>query len=181
MVCVTHMRVMVYLLVMLVHQSQYFCYAYTVPYFFIAVHGLLGFKFAGAYAIGWLSYTFAFLVFSRKTPLRSLFIGHVLVACSLVIMFIFSSNLWVFLAASLFAGLGGGTVFCLKLLRDRWGEGWTDMNLWEDFGHLTGLLVATILVLVWSSPALTLLGGSVLALLTAIIASILSLRSNTVT
>ena len=161
---------------MLVHQSQYFCYAYTVPYFFIAVHGLLGFKFAGAYAIGWVSYTFAFLVFSRKTPLRSLFIGHALVALSLTVMFVFSGNLWVFLATSLFAGLGGGTVFCLKLLRDQWQEGWTDMNLWEDFGHLTGLFVAVILVLISQSPAPTLLGGAVLALLTAIMASILSLR-----
>jgi hypothetical protein len=174
----TRIRVSKISIVMLVHQSQYFCYAYTVPYVFIAVHGLLGFKFAGAYATGWVSYTFAFLIFSKKTPLRSLFMGHVLVALSLSVMFVFSGNLWIFLATSLFAGLGGGTVFCLKLLRDRWQEGWTDMNLWEDIGHLTGLLVAAILVLVWSEPALTLLGGAVLALMTAISASILSPRNN---
>ena len=171
------MRVSKISIVMLVHQSQYFCYAYTVPYFFIAVHGLLGFKFAGAYAIGWVSYTFAFLVFSKKTLLRSLFVGHVLVALSLLVMFIFSNNLLIFLTTSLFAGLGGGTVFCLKLLRDRWEEGWTDMNLWEDFGHLAGLGVAAILVLISQSPALTLVGGAVLALLTAVMASLLSLRN----
>lgn len=159
-------------LTMLFHQSQYFCYAYTVPFVFINIHSLLGFRFAIAYAIGWVSYTFAFRFFDKRVPLRSLSAGHVLIAVSLVVMYVFSNNLWIFLAGSIFTGLGGGTVFCLKLLQFRWKEEWVDMTLWEDFGHVLGLLIAILIVLIGVSPLLTLLGGAILALITVLIAVI---------
>lgn len=158
--------------VMLLHQAQYFCYAYTVPFIFIAYHHLLGFPFASAYALGWVTYTFAFLVFKHETPLRSLVLGHVLVGASLAFMFWFSTDLRFFLTTSLLAGLGGGTVFCLELLRARWGERNVDMILWEDIGHLVGLSVALSLFLITRTAEATLLAGALVAVTTALVAAV---------
>jgi hypothetical protein len=155
-------------IVMMIHQSHYFAYAYTVPFIFISIHKLLGFKFAGAYALGWLTYTFAFRVFDAGRPLISLVIGHLLTSASLLMMYVYAENLWLFLLISLISGLGGGTVFCITVLRRRWGEEKVDMTVWENWGHVIGVLLAIFVVALGQDPTSCLIVGSILAVATGL-------------
>lgn len=155
---------------MVIHQTHYFSYAYFIPYVFIrglGVNVLLG---GIAFAIGWVSYSIAFIVYGRKRPIMSLLIGHLLTAIALATLYLGERHLLVVSAAWFMSGFGGGTVYCFRDLQHFMG--YPDLDLWENIGHVLGLVVSVFAVLLLGYPNVVFLNGSMIALSVAIIISV---------
>ena len=156
---------------MVLHQMHYFAYAYIMPIVFIRVHAL-GYWYAGlAFALGWISYSITPSVLSRLPSVSLVVYGHVCVAATLFLMACYYDRLVLLLAAWFASGFGGGTVFGIRRLAvekvalRRTG----DLDIWENVGHVVGVIVAIVVVFIDTSPRVTFLVASGLSLLVAII------------
>lgn len=147
--------------IMVLHQSHYFSYCYALP-LLLAESALGGIPFVGTwFACGWVSYLLAENAWRRFAPTHTFLVGHACLAALLVAMFVFSNFPWLVAALWILSGLGGGTVYCLTVLHQ--AEGWPHQRLEvaEDFGHVLGVLISLILVIVagWKGDALPALGA----------------------
>jgi len=163
--------------VMVIHQSHYFSYAYFIPYLFILLLGV-NLVYAGlVFAIGWISYSAANVIFGKKHPKISLFLGHLLASTMLASIFYYSNHLEISLLAWFMCGFGGGTVYCIRALQ-RGMRSSSDLELWENIGHNMGLFISLIGVFLLREFTFTFVFGSILAATTALLA--LFLRPATV-
>lgn len=156
-------------LTMLVHQSHYFTYACFIPFLFLRVHSVQ-LSFIGIiFSIGWISYSVAPFVFAKQPRLKVFSFGHVLAFFTLVTIFCFSQNLGLVILAWFLSGFGGGTVFCLRELASKVLEDRPDLDLWENLGHVLGLVVSLLVISISANPIYVFLIAAIIALLTAIL------------
>jgi hypothetical protein len=136
-------------IIMVLHQLHYFTYAYCLPVLFIQLHFLTGPSIGLAFAAGWVSYTLAPLFLARLPTLPVVLAGHVGVSVVLASMAIGADHLTWLLVAWFASGFGGGTVFCIRRLAQVWAgvDSTGDLDLWENVGHVSGVLVAFLVAL----------------------------------
>lgn len=154
-------------LTMVVHQSHYFSYFCFLPWVFLNVLALPPALVGPAFALGWVSYCLTPLLFRRLPPVPVLIWGHLLVCAALCAMCIWTERLVPVLLAWFFSGFGGGTVYCLRDLNSMRGPEATDLDAWENIGHVFGAALALTLVLAWGNPKYAFASAAVLALCTA--------------
>lgn len=154
---------------MVIHQSHYFCYAYFVAYLLV-VQWKLDIQWAGlAFCIGWISYAASPFVFRRMERVPAFSVGHVVTCILLSLIYLFPAYLPIALPAWFLTGFGGGTVFCLRDLQETGQEARTDLDIWENLGHVAGLLVALGIVAASNKAVNVFLGAAAIAALTAIV------------
>lgn len=153
-------------IVMLIHQSHYFAYAYLIPVLLIVVFGSSPYLVGIGFVIGWISYaSVESFVHSRRFA-TVFIVGHAVVAVSLACLGIFYFSLPIVLFAWFLSGFGGGTVFCLARLNKAAGSYRIDLEPWEDLGHVIGVVVSILLAIVLFNPFRgVFLAASVIALL----------------
>lgn len=152
--------------IMLVHQMHYFSYCYALPV--LLAHSevgglpLLGFWFA----LGWITYLAAEALWNRFPPLPAFLAGHISLTVILASMTWFGSIPWLVVALWILSGLGGGTVYCLKILRRRLDHSADDIERAEDAGHLLGVACALLAAAGpgWSAQTLPAVGAAWAAL-----------------
>lgn len=135
--------------IMIIHQSHYFSYAYWIPILFIYKLGIPYYLAGLFFILGWLSYIYTEKLFGGFDEIRVFMLGHLTVAISLVLLGLFSNLLPIVLIAWFISGLGGGTVFCLKRLNKKSSEP-TDLDIWEDIGHVSGVLISIIFAVIFA-------------------------------
>lgn len=128
--------------VMLVHQTHYFIYAYSVPVL-VARQELGGVPLIGFwFACGWISYLSAETLWSRFSPRPVFIFGHLFLGTVLLLMTLTVETVWATAALWILSGFGGGTVYCLTLLHKREDLSHTSLEGAEDVGHLLGVALA---------------------------------------
>lgn len=135
--------------IMVAHQSHYFSYAYLMPFLFARILGFSAAAIGPAFVVGWISYASSERLLRRYEPTRTSILGHLLVAISLSAIGVFLISPFAVLLFWFLSGIGGGTVFCLKKLNSSAGEKRTDMDYWEDVGHVAGVIIALTGVVMW--------------------------------
>lgn len=155
--------------VMVLHQMHYFVYAYAIPTALVRAHGLSNLWVGPAFALGWVSYSFAPAVLGRLPTLPVVVLGHLTVTLTLLFAAARMDNTAALLTAWFASGFGGGTVFCIRRLADRWAsvDGTTDIDTWENVGHVLGVLLAVGIALLTPDLRELFRGGAWLALLVA--------------
>jgi hypothetical protein len=152
---------------MLVHQSHYFLYSCFLPWVFLQVQNipvaLLGF----AFALGWISYCIAPILFQRLSPIKVFVGGHLLVVVALTAMFFCLKCSTITLIAWFASGFGGGTVYCLHEINKQRGHRAADLDTWENLGHVTGVLAAISIALIIGYPQYVFVTAAAMALVTA--------------
>ena len=154
---------------MLVHQSHYFSYCCFLPWIFIKVLALPLPLVGAAFALGWVSYCFAPILFQRLPPVKVFITGHLLVTVALCAICFCTHRLLPVLAAWFFSGFGGGSVYCLRDLNGRRGSLATDLDSWENLGHVSGAAIALIAATASNTPHCAFAVAAILALSTAIL------------
>jgi len=133
--------------IMVIHQSHYFSYALWIPLILTYRSGVPIYLIGVCFIIGWLSYIYSERLFGRFNIFWVFIAGHILVAISLIVIGTNIGNLILVLLAWFVSGLGGGSVFSLKRLNKTISSVPIDLDLWEDVGHVSGVLVSIILTL----------------------------------
>jgi len=154
---------------MLIHQSHYFSYAYFIPFLFLDVHNVSAPLVGLMFCIGWVSYSIAPFAFAKQSLLRSFSFGHVVVSLALFTIFGIFKSFWIIVLAWFFSGFGGGTVYCLRELERKIIGDKPDLDLWENLGHILGLVVSLIVVAISGQPTNVFLAAGTIALLTALL------------
>lgn len=156
--------------IMAIHQSHYFSYAYVVPFLFIHSYGVEP-EIAGLlFCIGWLSYISARKVFGDRTLVRNFTVGHILAAATLVGMFFFYGTTYIAsLVLWFLTGFGGGTVYCLRDLRARSTTDKSELDSWENIGHVLGVLVCLAVFVLLDAPRWAFVAASLIAVSTCLL------------
>ena len=142
---------------------------YLIPFLFWQVHNMSA-PFVGlAFCIGWISYSIAPYLHSRRHLTGSFASGHILASLTLITISVFFQNLWVVMLAWFVSGFGGGTVFCLRELESNLADRKPDLDLWENLGHIVGLAICLTLLAVFEQPTIVFLAGGVIAILTGLL------------
>jgi hypothetical protein len=159
-------------MIMVVHQSHYFSYAYLLPILFVKQLNIPVYLCGVCFMIGWLSYIFSEKLFG-KLDLRYVFIlGHLFAAGSLALIGFFHTSTWVVLAGWFLSGLGGGSIFCLKRMNSKTLQP-SNLDFWENVGHVCGTIVSLFLAaLLISNYHAIFWISAVLAIVTASLMSI---------
>lgn len=154
---------------MTIHQSHYFSYAYVIPVLLVCGHGVDS-KVAGfLFCIGWFSYILAQKVFGERALVFTFAAGHVLASLCLLGLFLwYDQSLLVVLALWFLTGFGGGTVYCLRRLSEKSTTDKSDLDQWENLGHILGVILS-IFVLVLSTPRQAFLVASLIAATTCLL------------
>lgn len=154
---------------MVIHQMHYFAYAYVLPVFLLRGHKLSGIAAGLAFALGWVSYSLAPALLGKLPTLQVVVVGHLAVAAALVAMAVYCDRLPLLLAAWFASGFGGGTVFGIRLLARSWAsvDRTSDLDMWENVGHVLGVIAAALLMVIESRERLLFLMGAGLAFLVA--------------
>ncbi len=156
-------------LVMMIHQSHYFTYAYIIP--LIIIYHEVNPRIVGLlFCIGWLSYVFSQKVFGEKKLAHSFAIGHVFAAITLAGLFFFARISVILLLLLWFlTGFGGGTVYCLRKLRQNSLTDKSDLDSWENIGHVLGVIICLLVLLIMKAPASVFLVASFIAIFTCLL------------
>jgi len=157
-------------LVMVIHQSHYFSYAYILPALLL-LRFFIPTSFVGMlFIVGWLSYISTEKLVHSQRYIHVLFIGHALVALSLSALGYFQASLPLVMISWFFSGLGGGTVFCLiQINKQLTLQSHTEIEFWEDVGHVTGIALSIILVIfLFSDPFRMFYASALIAIITAL-------------
>jgi hypothetical protein len=133
--------------IMVVHQGHYFSYTYLIPVIFLQELNISTFLVGLAFVCGWVSYILAERLIRSQDLIRVFMLGHLLVALALSTIALIHGSLPVVLAAWFVSGFGGGTVFCLTRLNKLAGQQQVEIEIWEDIGHVAGVLVSILLTL----------------------------------
>jgi hypothetical protein len=156
--------------VMVIHQAHYFSYAYILPALLL-LHFPIPSAFVGIYFIvGWLSYISTEKLIRSQANILVLLVGHIIVALSLSVLGYFQSSLLLVMIGWFFSGLGGGTVYCLTRLNKLLTiQAHTEMEFWEDVGHVFGVIVSIILVTyLFFNPFKVFYASAVIAVITGL-------------
>lgn len=156
--------------IMMVHQSHYFSYAYIIPLLMVNYHAVDS-RVAGLlFCIGWLSYIFSRKVFGETRLIRNFALGHVLASTTLAGIFLFfTDSIAVLLFLWFLTGFGGGTVYCLRQLRAESRTDKSDMDVWENVGHILGILICLTVLSTSQSVRLVFAVASMIAAATCIL------------
>ncbi|MDL1944714.1 hypothetical protein FBQ99_20495 [Chloroflexi bacterium CFX2] len=157
-------------LIMIIHQSHYFSYAYILPALLL-LHLHVPATLVGVYFIvGWLSYISTERIVHSKKYIHILIAGHILVAFSLTLLGFFYWSLPLVIFSWFFSGLGGGTVYCITIInRQLVLKSHTEIEFWEDVGHVTGVGLSIILAIsLISSPFRMFYVSALIAIITAL-------------
>ncbi len=129
---------------MVIHQMHYFSYAYALPILFIRDHGLADVLAGLTFSLGWVSYTSTPLLLGQLPTLPVVVGGHIAVAALLFSLGSGHHGMTWLAGAWFLTGFGGGTVFCIRRLAAAWapGDRTTDMDAWENVGHVLGVVVS---------------------------------------
>lgn len=161
-------------MLMVIHQVHYFCYAFPLFLIFMYQWKMSPTAAAGVFVIGWISYIFSNACFNKFDPAPVLIIGHLSVALCLAGIF-FAQSFYLVVLLWFLTGYGGGTVYCIRIWNDEESpEKKCDMDKWENVGHVIGVLLSVLLVLLTGSLQLQILIGSTIAALTALMAVIIN-------
>lgn len=155
---------------MIVHQMHYFAYAYALPILLLRLHGLSGSATALAFTLGWVSYSLAPTLLGRLPTLSVVVVGHVAVAATLALMAMGFDDIKLLLVTWFASGFGGGTVFGIKRLAQQWSsiDRTRDLDLWENVGHVLGVIIAIGVILATRLETFLFLAGAALSLIVAI-------------
>ncbi len=162
-------------LLMVMHQTHYFAYSYVLLFTLVRLYSPVALSAAIAFALGWISYTLAPVLFSRLPTLSTLVAGHLLVTAMLVVLAASVDAAVPFTLAWIVGGLGGGTVFCIKVLASRTDEPPDDIESWETVGHVSGSGLAVVAVGILPLPE-TYLVAAAFAAATAVTAVVIERR-----
>lgn len=157
-------------LVMVVHQSHYFSYAYILPALLL-LYLHVPTPLVGVYFIvGWLSYISTEKIVRSEKYVNILIAGHILVALSLTSLGFFYWSLPLVIIAWFFSGLGGGTVFGItRINKQLILQSHTEIEFWEDVGHVTGVALSILLaIFLSSSPFKMFYASALVAIITAL-------------
>lgn len=133
-------------LLMILHQTHYFVYAYAVLYLAFHIYAESINAAALSFALGWITYLSAERLW-RRFPDRRVFIcGHIFLAICLLSMSVIGSASWVSVLLWIMTGFGGGSVYCLVSISSKAGLTSKHVEYTEDIGHLSGVLIALGLV-----------------------------------
>lgn len=156
--------------IMTIHQSHYFSYAYIIPVLLINYHGVDP-RISGLFfCIGWLSYISSRRLFGERSLERTFTIGHILASITLAAIFFFSNrSLLILLALWFLTGFGGGTVYCLRQLRERSITDKSDLDSWENIGHVLGILICLIILGISETPEIVFAVSSLIAAITCML------------
>lgn len=133
--------------IMVVHQAHYFSYTYLIPVIFLRELNLATLLVGLAFICGWISYILAERLIRSQDLVRVFILGHLLVALALSTIALMHGSLLVVLVAWFVSGFGGGTVFCLTRLNKLARQERVEIEIWEDIGHVAGVLVSILLTL----------------------------------
>lgn len=162
-------------IVMIIHQSHYFSYAYLMPVLFLTVLQIPQKLVGIGFIIGWVSYASTESLIRKRNFIAIFVIGHFVVAVSLLVLGALYWISWMVFLAWFISGLGGGTVYCLTRLNKFTGLNSVEMEPWEDIGHVTGVIISITLAWLFVDLAIHFWASSTLALLT-IISMLISIR-----
>lgn len=143
---------------MMLHHTHYFTYAYAVPVFFLALApkwlALAGVHFYLGYACYDLWYV------ARRHPSWKVFLfGHVVAAGALLFLFS-TNNVFAFTILWVITGIGAGTVKMLLGLRDPNDlEPGHNLTIYEDFGHILGIVLCTLLIVLTDAQTTAIAAG----------------------
>jgi hypothetical protein len=166
-----------YAVLMVIHQSHYFVYAYTLLFALTGLYRPSAWQPAVVFAVGWVTYTAAPVLFGRLPTLPVLVAGHVLVACAMTVIAADAGSRAAVSAAWVVGGLGGGTVFCIKRLAAARPALARDLDDWENIGHVTGCAGAVLVV--WLLPwECAFVAAACWATATAILAMLIGMASS---
>ena len=145
--------------VMIFHQVHYFAYTYIMPIYLFQITQNYMIS-ASIFAITWIIYLLPQTI-AEKYNMRNykkIFLGcHTLLALcmgSMTLSFYKEKQL-LLLLFWLLTGLGGGSVFCIKHLTQKYKS--IDMDLSENIGHVLGPLIAIIICAIFPNKEATLL------------------------
>lgn len=157
-------------LVMIIHQSHYFSYAYVLPALLLLQLSVPAPLVGIYFIVGWLSYISTEKIVRSKKYIHVLIAGHILVALSLTVLGFFYSSLPLVVISWFFSGLGGGTVFCITRINKLLVlKSHTEIEFWEDIGHVTGVTLSIILaIFLISNPFRVFYVSALLAIITAL-------------
>lgn len=158
-------------LVMIFHQMHYFVYTYIMPIYVFQI--INSYIVSGiAFAITWIVYLLPQAIASKYNftcYTFMFFVCHAFLAICMGAMALSSleGNCGLVLVFWLLTGLGGGSVFCIKRLSNKYSQ--TSMELSENIGHSIGPAIAIILCMIFPGKEITYLSftsfGFVLAAL----------------
>jgi hypothetical protein len=157
--------------IMLVHQAHYFAYAYALPILFLRTYRLSPIAASLAFSLGWTSYSATPTILARCPARLTLILGHLLAAATLGVIALRVQHIEPLLVAWFVIGFGGGTVFLIRRLEATWKppRPTSQLDVWENVGHVAGVLVAIVVTLRAASVVAMIVAGAVLALSTAIL------------
>ncbi|MBT4513421.1 MAG: hypothetical protein HOC20_14605 [Chloroflexi bacterium] len=145
--------------IMLLHQIHYFAYAYvllsillitpTIPQSrTIWLHPVTA---ALWFSSGWLSYISGEWLLRDRFELsarQASIVGHTWVAICLVGMIFLRDYTSALAAVWVIGGFGGGSVYAIKELAKS-ASSRIDIELWEHWGHVMGVALALVSVVIW--------------------------------
>ena len=162
--------------VMVIHQSHYFVYAYALVILLVTGLGVPPALAGIAFSVGWVSYTLTERVLAGVSATTTVVFGHFLAALCLLVIGMAHDSFVIVLIAWFFSGFGGGSVFRLA----RWvatSSSPAETHLWENVGHVVGVLVAMVIVFLTAQLVDTFFVGAALATATAVSYLALSART----
>ena len=152
--------------IMITHQAHYFCYCYTLLYILTQHFSIVwsGIAFAG----GWVTYALAQRILHGVREIPGFVVGHLFVASILLVLFFKHENSLALLGGWLLTGFGGGTIFLLRRLQPKIDILPVDLDLWENIGHVIGVLISIGIVVVTTNPIIPFVVATALAIASAI-------------
>lgn len=151
--------------IMMTHQAHYFCYCYILLYLLTQHFSVVwaGVAFAG----GWVTYASAQRILRDVHEIPGFVIGHLFVASVLLVLFFEHEGSWALLGGWLLTGFGGGTIFLLRRLQPKSDALPVDLDLWENIGHVIGVLISVGIVIVTANPWIPFAVAAALAIASA--------------
>jgi hypothetical protein len=131
---------------MVIHQTHYFVYAYAVLYLAFTVSAGSAVAAALAFALGWITYLSAERLWQRFPEPTVFIAGHTFLTAALLGLGLAGENSWVAVLLWVLTGFGGGSVYCLVSISAKSGLSNERVENAEDVGHVGGVALAIALV-----------------------------------
>lgn len=131
---------------MVIHQTHYFVYAYAILYLAFNVSAGSALAAAMAFALGWITYLSAERLWQRFPETTVFIAGHTFLAAALLGLGLTGENSWFSVLLWVLTGFGGGSVYCLVSISAKSGLSNDRVENAEDVGHVGGVALAIALV-----------------------------------
>jgi hypothetical protein len=151
------------------HQIHYFVYCYVI--FFLIITQMPSHIYLSGlvFSIGWVSYILSEPVLKHFNKVIVLVGGHFSLVILLGLIALIDVDSIAYLIVMWFlTGFGGGTVFCLRISNQELPKhGQVDMEIWEDLGHVAGVLMCITIAILTNDLKKCFVVASMMAFLTA--------------